>query len=175
MDTPAVTNPQRSVLFAGSGNEEVFRQMQAPFLADARFSISSIATQWAILEQNLVQMRPALVVLQVDLAPGTEVLIQGLAEMQVWQGVAVLVLPQALRDLRATYEKSSVVRGVYIAPVNWGEIAQVGFAAAMNERARLAAAAPLQQAYLSRTATAIMGTRVIAFLSAPGGDGELTP
>jgi hypothetical protein len=109
------------IVFCGMGllrqqmlyyTEEVFRQMQAPFLADARFSISSIATQWAIFEQNLVQMRPALVVLQVDIAPGTEVLIQRLAEMQVWQGVAILVLPQALRDLRATYEKSSVVRGV---------------------------------------------------------------
>jgi len=174
MDTPAVSNPKVSVLLAGSGNEEVFRQMQAPFISDARFSISSIATQWVIFEQNLSQMRPALVVLQVDIAPGTEALMQRLAEMQVWQGVAILVLPQALRDLRATYEKSSVVRGVYIAPVNWGEIAQAGFAAAMNERARLAASAPLQQAYISRTATAIMGTRVIAFLSATGGTGRST-
>src|SRR4030066_555091 len=106
MDPSSVPGLKVALLLAGSGNEEVFRQMQAPFLADARFSISSIATQWAILEQNLVQMRPALVVLQVDIAPGTEVLIQRLAEMQVWQGVALLVLPQALRDLRATVEKS---------------------------------------------------------------------
>ncbi len=174
MDTPAGTTPKVTVLLAGSGNEEVFRQMQAPFLADPRFLISSIATQWAIFEQNLAQMRPALVVLHVDIAPGPDALIQKLAEMQVWQGVAILVLPQALRDLRATYEKSSVVRGVYVAPVNWGEIAQAGFAAAMNERARLAAAAPLQQAYLSRAATAILGTRVIAFLSATGGTGRST-
>src|SRR5512136_3348240 len=174
MDTPAVTNPKVTVLLAGSGNDEVFRQMQAPFLADARFSISSIATQWTIFEQNLAQMRPALVVLHVDITPGTEALIQRLAEMQLWQGVAILVLPQPLRDLRGTYEKSSVVRGVYVAPVNWGEIAQAGFAAAMNERARLAAAAPLQQAYLSRAATAIVGTRVIAFLSATGGTGRST-
>ncbi|NJD61004.1 MAG: hypothetical protein FIA98_16540 [Anaerolineae bacterium] len=91
MDTPAVTNPKVTVMLAGSGNEEVFRQMQAPFLADPRFSISSIATQWAIFEQNLSQMRPALVVLQVDIAPGPDALIQRLAEMQVWQGVAILV------------------------------------------------------------------------------------
>src|SRR4030042_6590962 len=174
MDTPAITNPKVTVLLAGSGNEEVFRQMQAPFLADARFSISSIASQGAIFEQNLAQMRPALAVVQADIAPGPEILIQRLAEMQLWQGVVILVLPQALRDLRATYEKSLVVRGVYIAPVNWGEIAQAGFAAAMNERARLAAAAPLQQAYLSRMATAILGTRVGAFLSATGGTGRST-
>ena len=96
-------------------------------------------------------MRPDLVVVQVEIAPGPEALLQVLAEIQVWHGVAILVLPSALRDLRGTLEKAAVVRGVYIAPVNWGEIAQSGFAAAMTERARSAAAAPLQQAYLSRT------------------------
>src|SRR5512146_411434 len=171
MDTPAVPDPKVTVLLAGPGNDEVFRQMQAPFLADARFSISSIATQWEIFAQNLAQMRPALVVLQADLASGADALLQRLSEMQIWHGVAILVIPQGLRDLRPTYEKSSVVRATYIAPVNWGEIAQAGFAAVMNERARLAAAAPLQQAYFSRTTTLIQGTRVIAFLSATGGTG----
>lgn len=174
MDNPVVPDPKVTVLLAGPGNEVVFRQMQAPFLADARFSICSIATQWSIFEQNLALLRPALVVVQADMAPGPEVLIQRLSEMQVWNGVAILVLPQGLRELRGMYEKSSVVRGVYIAPVNWGEIAQAGFAAAMNERARLAAAAPLQQAYLSRKTTAIVGTRVVAFLSATGGTGRST-
>ena len=174
MTDPAVSNPKVTVMLAGAGNEAVFYQMQTPFLSDARFSISATATQWTIFEQNLTQMRPDLVVVQVDIAPGPEALIQRLAEIQVWQGVAILVLPQALRDLRATYEKAAVVRGVFIGPVNWGEIAQAGFAAAMTERARLAAAAPLQQAYLSRTATAIRGTRVIAFISAAGGTGRST-
>jgi len=44
------------------------------------------------------------------------------------------------RDLRGTLEKAGVVRGVYIAPVNWGEVAQSGYAAVMTERARAAAA-----------------------------------
>ncbi len=174
MDTPAVPDSKVTILLAGPGNDEVFRQMQAPFLADSRFSISSIATQWEIFAQNLAQMRPALVVLQADLAPGADALLQRLSEMQVWHGVAVLVIPQGLRELRPTYEKSSVVRATYIAPVNWGEIAQAGFAAVMNERARLAAAAPLQQAYFSRTTTVIQGTRVVAFLSATGGTGRST-
>ena len=174
MATPAVSDPKVTVLLAGPGNETVFYQMQTPFLLDARFSISATATQWTAFEQNLAQMRPDLVVVQVDIAPGPEALIQRLAEMQVWQGVAILVLPQALRELRGTYEKAAVVRGVYIGPVNWGEIAQAGFAAAMTERAKLAAAAPLQQAYLSRTTSAITGTRVVAFLSATGGTGRST-
>ncbi len=123
-------------MLAGPGHEAVFYQMQPPFLSDARFVISANATQWAIFEQNLAQMRPDLVVVQVEIAPGPEALIQVLAEIQVWHGVAILVLPPALRDLRGTFEKAAVVRGVYIAPVNWGEIAQAGYAAAMTERAR---------------------------------------
>ena len=174
MDAPSASDPKVTVLLAGPGTEEVFHQMQAPFQADARFSITSIATTWDIFMQNLAQMRPALVVLQTDLAPGADALLQRLSEMQVWQGVAILVIPQALRDLRPTYEKSSVVRATYIAPANWGEIAQSGFAAAMNERARLAAAAPLQQAYSPRIVSGPGATRVIAFLSATGGTGRST-
>jgi Flp pilus assembly CpaE family ATPase len=44
----------------------------------------------------------------------------------------------------------------------------------MTERARAAATAPLQQAYLSRTSGAIVGTRVVAFISAMGGTGRST-
>ncbi len=87
-------------MLAGAGHEAVFYQMQPPFLSDARLVISAIATHWAAFEQSLAQMRPDLVVVQVEIAPGPEALIQVLAEMQVWHGVAILVLPPALRDLR---------------------------------------------------------------------------
>ena len=149
MSTAPIADQKVTVMLAGPGHEAVFYQMQPPFLSDARLVISANATQWANFEQNLAQMRPDLVVVQVEIAPGPEALIQVLAEIQVWHGVAILVLPAALRDLRGTFEKASVVRGVYIAPVNWGEIAQSGYAAVMTERARAAATAPLQQAYLS--------------------------
>jgi cellulose biosynthesis protein BcsQ len=174
MAAPTRADTKVSVMLAGPGHEAVFYQMQPPFLSDARFVLSASATQWAAFEQSLVQMRPDLVVVQMEIAPGPEALLQVLAEIQLWHGVAILVLPAALRDLRATLEKAPVVRGVYIAPVNWGEIAQSGFATAMTERARAAAAAPLQQAYLSRTSSAIVGTRVVAFLSATGGTGRST-
>lgn len=163
-----------SVMLAGPGHETVFYQMQPPFLSDARFVISAHATQWTSFEQNLAQMHPDLVVVQVEIAPGPEALLQALAQMQVWHGVAIVVLPGSIRDLRSSFEKAGVVRGVYIAPVNWGEVAQSGFAAAMTERARLAAVAPLQQAYLSRAPGAIVGTRVVAFVSASGGVGRST-
>jgi MinD-like ATPase involved in chromosome partitioning or flagellar assembly len=172
--TAPSTDPKVTVMLAGPGHETVFYQMQPPFLSDARFVISAHATQWANFEQNLSQMRPDLVVVQVEIAPGPEALLQVLAEIHLWHGVAILVLPAAIRDLRSTFEKADVVHGVYIAPVNWGEIAQSGYGATMTARARLAAAAPLQQAYLSRTSGAIVGTRVVAFVSATGGSGRST-
>jgi len=174
MAIPSAADQKVNVMPAGPGHEAVFYQMQPPFLSDARFVLSANATQWSTFEQSLIQMRPDLVVVQVELAPGPEPLIQMLAEIQMWHGVAILVLPAALRDLRGTLEKAGVVRGVYIAPVNWGEVAQSGYAAVMTERARAAATAPLQEAYLSRTGGAIVGTRVVAFISATGGTGRST-
>jgi cellulose biosynthesis protein BcsQ len=148
--------------------------MQPPFTSDARLVISTNAIQWGSFEQNLTQMRPELLVIQVEIAPGPEALLQVLSQIQVWHGVAILILSAALRDLRSILEKSSVVRGIYIAPVNWGEVAQSGYVAVINERARAAATAPLQQAYLARTSSAIVGTRVVAFISASGGTGRST-
>ena len=163
-----------TVMLAGDGHEMVFYQMQPPILSDSRFVINAHATQWSVFEQNMLQMRPELVVVQVEITPGPEALLQVLAGLQVWQGVAILVLPAAVRDLRSVFEKASVVRGIYIAPVNWAEIAQSGYAAVMTERARAAAAAPLQQAYLSKAQGAVTGTRVVAFTSATGGTGRST-
>lgn len=174
MSNAPIADQKVSVMLAGPGHETVFYQMQPPFLSDSRFVISAHATQWTTFEQSLTQMRPDLVVVQVEIAPGPEALVQVLAHIQVWHGVAILVLPQSIRDVRGIFERAAVVRGVYIAPVNWGEIAQSGYAAVMTERARAAATAPLQQAYLSRSSSAIVGTRVVAFISATGGTGRST-
>ena len=168
------SEPKVTVMLAGPGHETVFYQMQPPFLSDARFVVSAHATQWNTFEQNLVQMRPDLVVVQVEIAPGPDALLQVLAEIHMWHGVAILVLSPAVRDMRGKFEKADVVRGVYIAPVNWGEIAQSGYGATITARAQLAATAPLQQAYLSRTQGPFRGTRVVAFVSATGGTGRST-
>jgi cellulose biosynthesis protein BcsQ len=167
-------NEKVSVMLAGPGHEAVIYQMQPPFMSDSRQVISATATQWTNFEQALSQMRPDLLVIQAELAPGPDALVQALSTMQVWHGVAIIILPPVLRDQRGNFEKVAVVRGVYIAPVNWGEIAQAGYAAVITERAKAAAIAPLQEAYLSRSAGAVTGTRVVAFLSASGGTGRST-
>src|SRR4030067_1635412 len=97
------------VMLAGPVHERVFYQMQPPFLSDSRFVISANATQWTSFEQSLTQMRPDLVVVQAEIAPGPDALVQLLAEIQVWHGVAVLVLPPAIREVPRIFENAAVV------------------------------------------------------------------
>jgi Flp pilus assembly CpaE family ATPase len=164
-----------TVMLAAAGTDAVTYQMQPPFLSDARFVISAAVTQWSQFEQTLNTMRPQLLVVQTDIAPGADQLINVLKHLQLWNGVAIVALPQALRELRGAFEQVSSVRSVFIgAAPNWAEVAQAGFAAVMTEQARTAASAPLQQAYLGRTATAVTGTRVVAFVSGSGGVGRST-
>ncbi|MFZ6029556.1 MAG: AAA family ATPase [Chloroflexota bacterium] len=163
-----------SVMLAAAGSEVVTYQMQPPFLSDARFVVSATATGWPSFEETLFEMKPMLLVIQAGVAPGPDPLLRALARMQAWNGVALVVLPAALRDMRGVFEQVSAVRGVFVAPVNWGEIAQAGYAAVASEQARSAAAAPLQQAYFGRAATAVTGTRVVAFVSGSGGVGRST-
>ncbi len=160
-----------SVMLAGPGHDAVIYTMQPPFLSDARLVVSATATQWSNFDQQLKDMKPDLLVVQAEIAPGPEALIHALARMQVWNGVAIVILSPALRDLRGSFEKVSVVRNVLVGHVNWAEVAQAGYGAVMTERAKAVATAPLQQAYLSRSASAVIGTRVVAFLSAGGGSG----
>lgn len=168
-----------TVLLAGPGHDAVFYQMQPTFLSDARFTVAAHATQWNMFEQNLLQMHPDLVVVQAEIAPDPRDLIQGLSKMQAWNGVAIVIVPTALRDMVGIYQAAEgVVRGAYVAPVNWVEIAQNGYSAVMTERARLITAAPMQHnlsspagVYSNSYQPSVTGTKRIAIVSHAGGAG----
>jgi MinD-like ATPase involved in chromosome partitioning or flagellar assembly len=163
-----------SVMLAGAGGEIVFKAMQPPLLQDERFAIRAMATCFEDLEHTISAMRPEALILHAEIAPGPDPLVQILGKMQVWNGVAVVVIRPAWREFMGVLEAVATVRGVYIEPVNWGEIAKAAYNAALTERAKVASAAPLQHAYLTRAGGAITGTRVIAFLSACSGAGRST-
>jgi cellulose biosynthesis protein BcsQ len=164
-----------SVLLAGAGHELVYYQMQPPLLSDARFIVAGHATQWPVLETNLIDLRPELLIVQTDIAPDHEAMKRLLERMSAWSGVAVLVLPLAHKDLRGAYEGLNVARGVFVTPVNWTEIAQAAYGAAVTARAKLSQTAPLQNAIAAPTvggpAAFITGTKRIAVLSHAGGVG----
>lgn len=164
-----------SVLLAGAGHELVYYQMQPPLLSDARFIVAGHATQWQTLENNVNDLHPELLIVQTDIAPDPEAMKRLLQRMSAWNGVAVVVLPLSQKDLRGAYEGLNMVRGVFIAPVNWTEIAQAGYGAAMTGRANMSQAAPMQQAVagpvVGGSAAFITGTKRIAVLSHAGGTG----
>ena len=161
-------------MLAGAGADTVYYQMMPAFQSDRRFSLASIVTGWADFEKNLEQLKPNLLVVQGDIAPHPDALIAALARMQIWNGVALVVLQPAHHEFRGAFEQVGVVRGVFVMPINWGELVQAAYAAAATERARGAAQAPLQSALGFRASTAVTGTRVVAFLSGTGGAGRST-
>jgi Flp pilus assembly CpaE family ATPase len=164
-----------SVLLAGAGHELVYYQMQPPLLSDARFIVAGHATQWQTLENNVNDLHPELLIVQTDIAPDPETMKRLLQRLSAWNGVAVIVLPLGQKDLRGAYEGLNMVRGVFVAPVNWTEIAQAGYGAAMTARANLSQAAPMQQAVagpvVGGSAAFITGTKRIAVLSHAAGAG----
>ncbi|MGD0575245.1 MAG: hypothetical protein ABSB61_07750 [Anaerolineales bacterium] len=166
--------PKVGVMLAGPGADVVLNSMQPPFLLDARFAVRAVATSFEELQVKLPQMRPEVLVIQADMAPGPDSLIEILSKMQVWNGVAIVILCPAWREFLGALEKVATTGKVFLDPVNWAEMAHAAYDAAITQRARLAAAAPLQQAYFSRAAGAITGTRVVAFLSACSGAGRST-
>ncbi len=163
-----------AIMLAGVGADFVYYQMMPAFQNDARFTVATIVTTWGDFEKNLEQLKPSLVVVQGDLAPTPDMLIAATARMQVWNGVALVVLQTAHREFRTLFEKAGVVRGVFILPINWGELVQAAYSAVSTERARSVAQAPLQTAMGFRATTSVTGTRVIAFLSGAGGVGRST-
>lgn len=166
--------PKVGVMLAGPSSDVVFHSMQPPLLQDEHFAIRTAATSFEELQTKIVQMRPEVLIVQADIAPGPDPLIEVLAKMQVWNGVAIIILRPAWREFSGALEKVATTRGVYFEPVNWAEMAHAAFGAAITQRAKLAAAAPLQQAYFSRAGSAITGTRLVAFLSACSGAGRST-
>ncbi len=167
-----------TVMLAGAGHETVYYQMQQPILSDQRFLIAGHAAQWSIFESTLHNLQPDLVIIQTDIAPNAETLIHCLEKISAWQGVAIVVLPLSQKESQGAFSRLDTVRGVFIAPVNWTEIAQAAYGAAMTARASLAQTAPMQPAVSGYTPNAssayITGTKRIAVLSHAGGAGVST-
>ena len=167
-----------TVLLAGAGHEVVYYQMQQPILADQRFMIAGHAAQWSMFETNLTNLRPDLVLVQADIAPDPDTLMQVLQKISAWRGVAIVVLPLIQKDYQGAFTRIDTVRGVFVAPVNWTEIIQAAYGAAMTARASLGQAAPMQQqvsGFSSGGSNAyITGTKRIAVLSHAGGAGSST-
>jgi cellulose biosynthesis protein BcsQ len=177
-----------TVLLAGPGHETVIYQMQPAFLSDPRFTIAGYAQGWDSLKDTLAQLKPDILVIQADVAPGPDALKPVLAGMQAWNGIATVVLPSQQAMLKGVYESmNAVVRGTFVAPVSWTDIANLAYGFAMTARAQVAAAAPAMAAQpapgpvgqfgaslTGAVSPLVTGTKRIAVLSQAGGAGAST-
>lgn len=166
--------PKVKIMLASDDSEYIFGTMVPAFSADTRFSIASETAHWAEFEKTLETTKPNLLVVGANIAPNPDQLIKSLARLQIWNGVAIVLLQPIDANMKPILEKIGTIRGVYVMPVNFGEIAQEGYSAVITERTKGIAQNPLQSAMGMRTATTITGTRTIAFISASGGVGRST-
>ena len=179
-------NERFTVLLAGPGHEVVIYQMQPAFLSDQRYMVAGYAQSWENLKENLPQLKPDLLVIQADVAPGPDALKPVLAGMQAWNGIASVILPPQQATFKGIYESmGSVVRGTFVAPVSWTDIANLAYGYAMTSRAQVSSAAPTMSQPASSmgqfgsslnqaVSPMVTGTKRIAVLSQAGGAGAST-
>lgn len=181
------------VLLAGPGHETVNYQMLPPFLAEDRVHVVGQAMTWDSLMAQLEVYTPEVLVVHGAIAPGSDALRNLVTTIQAWNGVALVILPEAEAHAKGSFQSlSGVVAGVYVGAVNWAEMAAQAYSAGQTARARvtkvtaapvMAAPALASQAAPSSLGASYMppgmqpvltGTKRIAVLSHAGGAGVST-
>src|SRR4051812_7488311 len=97
-------NERINVMLAGPGHEAVIYQMQPAFLSDQRYTIAGYAQSWDNLKEVLSQLKPDLLIVQAEVAPGPDALKPILAGMQAWNGIATVILPSQQAMFKGVYE-----------------------------------------------------------------------
>jgi cellulose biosynthesis protein BcsQ len=166
---------QISVILASPILDNILQKMYPVFTADAgRFRVASIAANWGDLERNVRNMPADVLLVEGDVANSPQQLAQFLATIP---GVAIVVIPPGWAQAEGTIRAVDKVREVFIGPhVNYGEIAQKVYSAAVTEKALRSSAAPMEQmAGGSRvSSTQVVGLKVFAFYASKGGTGKTT-
>jgi cellulose biosynthesis protein BcsQ len=166
---------QVSVILAAPVLDTILQKMYPVFNADqGRFRVASIAANWQDLERNVRNMKADVVLVEADVANSPQQLAQFLAAIP---GVALVVLPPGWAQAEGTIRAVDKVREVFIGPhVNYGEIAQKVYSAAVTERALHQSAAPMEGMYGMGgvSSTQVVGLKVFAFYASKGGTGKTT-
>lgn len=156
----------------------ILRLMYPAYQDTVRFQVVSMGTRWEDVLSQVASIRPETLVIDATLAPDAESLRAYLS--QLVGTIVILILPNVWLQFKGAFENLQSVRGVYLAPVNWPEIAKATYSAVVTERTRFTAVSPAtalyqQQAALgARPSHMVVGTRTIAFTSFAGGTGKST-
>lgn len=179
-----MSEQQLTVMLAGPGHEGVIYQMQPAFLHDARFNIVGTAQNWENLQDNLPKLKPEMLILQADLAPGPDALQVLLRGLLAWSGRAMIILPPSQAGFKGAIQSmEAVVSGVYLAPISWTDIAGLAYGAGITAQAKLSSVSPASSfgaasdfgaSALNSFSPLVTGTKRIAVLSQAGGAGAST-
>jgi cellulose biosynthesis protein BcsQ len=161
-----------AVGFAGPDLQQITREFGL-IANDEQMALAMMQSNWDLFNKSLDEGEPDLLIIYADIAPGIDTLVDRLSKLQ--HGVAIVLLPTGWTDLQGVIEKIDTVRGVYVQPAAPAEVLKRGISAVQTERAKRQAISPLGQVFSrAQRSTAVVGTRVIAFVSAQGGVGKST-
>jgi MinD-like ATPase involved in chromosome partitioning or flagellar assembly len=164
-------------ILAEPDSNVLYAQMQLPFVTDPseRFNVIGVYTAWSEVKKYVEELHPQLLVINSSISPDLRALMDLLAKLTAWKGVAIVTLIPSNAAAKDILTKITTCRGVFLQPIaDWKQIADAGANAVTSELAKKAAQAPLQAAEGWRKENAIAGTRVVSFLSGMGGVGRST-
>ena len=127
----------------------ILRLMYPAYQDNVRFQVVSMGNRWEDVVTQVGSIRPEILVMEATLAPDPESLRAYLS--QLVGTIVILVLPNVWLQFKGAFENLQSVRGVYLAPVNWAEIAKATYSAVVTERTRFAAVSPATALYQSLT------------------------
>lgn len=157
----------------GSPDLALIARDYTSIVGEFQMTLSMMHNNWELFQRHLKDGEPDLLIVFADVAPGIDALVDQLARLS--SAVAIVLLPPGWADLQGVVEKVDTVRGVYIQPAAPAEVLKRGNSAVQTERARRQAISPTEKLFTrADRSAAVVGTRVIAFVSAQGGAGKST-
>lgn len=164
------------LMLAGQDSQSTIYNMNPVFTHDARFQVMGVVSDWEDLQKQLSVLKPELLIINTGIAPTIQNLLEEVSRMETWQGIVMAVIPQVDWQSRGSIEKLTVVRGCFIEPVNWADVANRGFSATMTQRARITASIAGQDRSLrmGTQSHSVTGTRTVAVIPVSGGAGAST-
>jgi len=165
---------QVTIILGAPTLDAILQKMYPVFNADqGRFRVAAIASTWQDMVRNAQNMKADVVLMEADIASTPQELTRFLTSIS---GVAIVVLPPGWAQAEGTIRGIDRVREVLVGPhINYAEIAQKVYSAAITERTLRQSAAPMMGYGAGGvSATHVVGLKVFAFYSSKGGTGKTT-
>ena len=166
---------QVMTVLAGVDSGIVYQQMVPAFANDNRFAIGTTCNNWGEFERTLEQLRPELLVTQASIAPSPDQLIKALSRLNIWNGVAIVLINPDEKPTQSLFERVASVRRVITLPAHWGEVTEVGYSVVITERTKkISSETMIPTAKTQQAVSTLTGVSTVAFISASGGTGRTT-